>query len=1203
MKIYLILHGLVSLFVTFPGASIIQYNVSIGAVFEEPEFEHFSNIFYNALQEHRDLIDGGILQGVTIPSMNNLYDSLKGICSVLESNNTIAFIVLGSKETVNALTLLTEPLGIPVLGYIKNDLHTDSKIPSSMYIKLEPSWRYMARGLIKFFQANFWFEFLLYLEDDFLFDGFYDELHSITDDDKWNISEEIFSKKMTEKEMYRSLNTSVNNQDRIIVIHSSVAMAKRIFKVVGSVNLFKDVHIAWFITERAYTRNKTVLRYYPEGSLALLMNDAVNTVDLLQDVISLVSTVFRDLPNEDKRLFSNVKYDCDNLSNINVCLGEKLYKEITKTHFDGLTGTLEFEADGSINISNYDIRNLVTSGRNKVWRDMGFIRGHNINPFGIVWPSETISNQIFNGKKRYRIVTNPVKPFVMEQKPNPDYDGCAQDTVCLKIFTKEKQATIRVLRDYENGRINKSNPYEVRCCRGLAIDLLNRLSRDLDFDYTLYIVGDVTYGKEINGSWNGMVKDLMVGSAHMAVAAFSITRKRLKVIDFTHPYFFSGFSVLYSERKRHTRMHAFLEPFAVEVWVAIFISATIGAIAMALFEWNSPFGLNPWGRKRKQNYTLASGLTMVYSVLFGHTVRTKSPKSWPSKVMQNFWAFACIFVIASYTANLAAFIAGKHAGINYQDIYDSRMFDIRVGVLEASAVESIVKKINYRLFLTSQRHHVPKSDEAIEMLIAGQLDAYLGDYPILEYARGNLDPKCQLRLLSQTFGEDGYGIGIAKDSPLKIPLSEKIKEYHEIGYIDDLIDVHFADAECYKQRITSEESRLEVLHHAGLFVMLSVGIVFGIILCFVEHAIYRNLVPRFRKKSPKSCMKSSHLMFFSQRLHRILTSAELVNANESAKEMIGIVKNREFSKLFMKSTIRRNKLADMAKTKRLNRNFLDVVEKAKWMQQMREDKLFGDEDSPVAAPPCITEISLKDVGTKIDFSALKSQIYESEVQSGNDGDIDESCDENRNDEGDWFLTPPHPKDVCSYKTGDLEKHRSSENLGRCISIPEVNRMERSPDVGDEEDTSSDSDDSITEQTELLMPSPYLPVQIDSHPIPNGHVPRQLSLDHNESVDNYSRTENITIDSENREYRQRTASSFNENKRQNHRKRKTWHELNSRRKSDVLPVKYEEISKDDLLLMWKTSEIDLGDRLDRALKEKNKLEMRIAQLDERHQGII
>ena len=48
------------------------------------------------------------------------------------------------------------------------------------------------------------------------------------------------------------------------------------------------------------------------------------------------------------------------------------------------------------------------------------------------------------------------------------------------------------------------------------------------------------------------------------------------------------------------------------------------------------------------------------------------------------------------------------------------------------------------------------------------LDAYLGDYPILDYARVKLDPECDLRILTQTFGEDGYGIGLPKGSPLKV---------------------------------------------------------------------------------------------------------------------------------------------------------------------------------------------------------------------------------------------------------------------------------------------------------------------------------------------------------------------------------------------------------------------------------------------------
>ena len=91
-----------------------------------------------------------------------------------------------------------------------------------------------------------------------------------------------------------------------------------------------------------------------------------------------------------------------------------------------------------------------------------------------------------------------------------------------------------------------------------------------------------------------------------------------------------------------------------------------------------------------------------------------------------------------------------------------------------------------------------------------------------------------------------------------------INEYHESGYIEDLIDVHFADSRCYKQRIKSEDSRLEEQHHAGSFVMLCVGIVVGIAILFLEHAVFKWVIPKLRLKPGHSIWKSVHVMFFSQ---------------------------------------------------------------------------------------------------------------------------------------------------------------------------------------------------------------------------------------------------------------------------------------------------------------------------------------------------
>ena len=215
----------------------------------------------------------------------------------------------------------------------------------------------------------------------------------------------------------------------------------------------------------------------------------------------------------------------------------------------------------------------------------------------------------------------------------------------------------------------------VSCCQGLSIMLLERLARDLKFEFQLYVTADQQFGHAVVDAdgrehWTGLVGDLLNGSAQMAVAAFSVTRSRSRVVDFTAPYFYAGFSIVVSEEERRPPIYAFMEPFDGWVWISIVVSATVVAVALSLLEWNSPFGLNPWGRKRKTNYTLGSGLNMVYAILFQHTIKTKSPKAWPSKWLQNFWAGASIFIYSSYTANLAAFLAGKNAAVAITGVHD-----------------------------------------------------------------------------------------------------------------------------------------------------------------------------------------------------------------------------------------------------------------------------------------------------------------------------------------------------------------------------------------------------------------------------------------------------------------------------------------------------------------------------------------------------
>ena len=342
----------------------------------------------------------------------------------------------------------------------------------------------------------------------------------------------------------------------------------------------------------------------------------------------------------------------------------------------GVTGNFSFDDQGIRSEANFTIYNLVDRKKGKKrWKEIGRYRNDTFRVSTIVWPGRTLAGPIVMGERTLRVVTNIVAPFVMEQEAIAN--KCLTAVPCLRVGprTKTKETLDGIFKDFATNVYNASRPYQVRCCQGLSIQLLDRLARDLNFSYQLYITADGKYGSRdpVAGRWDGLVEDLVNGAAHMAVAAFSITKARSAVVDFTHPYFFSGFSILVSERKRQTPIYAFMEPFDGWVWISIMISATVMAVAVSLVEWNSPFGLNPWGRKRKTNYTFGSALNMVYAIFFQHTTKTKSPKAWPSKWIQNFWAGASIFIYSSYTANLAAFLAGKNSGVTISGIHDPKV--------------------------------------------------------------------------------------------------------------------------------------------------------------------------------------------------------------------------------------------------------------------------------------------------------------------------------------------------------------------------------------------------------------------------------------------------------------------------------------------------------------------------------------------------
>ena len=69
--------------------------------------------------------------------------------------------------------------------------------------------------------------------------------------------------------------------------------------------------------------------------------------------------------------------------------------------------------------------------------------------------------------------------------------------------------------------------------KGPLKNLLDTLSSLLNFTYTLYVPPDGQYGGRFeNGSWNGMIGEVVNGRADLALGALVFTEERYDVLDF-----------------------------------------------------------------------------------------------------------------------------------------------------------------------------------------------------------------------------------------------------------------------------------------------------------------------------------------------------------------------------------------------------------------------------------------------------------------------------------------------------------------------------------------------------------------------------------------------------------------------------------------------------------------------------------------------
>jgi hypothetical protein len=101
--------------------------------------------------------------------------------------------------------------------------------------------------------------------------------------------------------------------------------------------------------------------------------------------------------------------------------------------------------------------------------------------------------------------------------------------------------------------------------------LLIELSEKLQFTYDVYEVEDKAWGgKDKDGNWNGLIRDILTLKADLAMTSLKITTERSEIIDFSIPFMETGIAIVVSLRPGAISTTAFLSNYSNKIFLGFF---------------------------------------------------------------------------------------------------------------------------------------------------------------------------------------------------------------------------------------------------------------------------------------------------------------------------------------------------------------------------------------------------------------------------------------------------------------------------------------------------------------------------------------------------------------------------------------------------------------------------------------------------------
>jgi len=289
---------------------------------------------------------------------------------------------------------------------------------------------------------------------------------------------------------------------------------------------------------------------------------------------------------------------------------------------------------------------------------------------------------------------------------------------------------------------------------GLSITLWNSLAEQLDIDF-----------RYEEASLDEMIQGVVDGRYDASIAAITITHEREKVIDFSHPYYTTGYGIA-TARDTSNWWSIFSQLFSIA------FLKVIGLLTLLL----TLVGLCFWVVERRHNQDefrpgikgIGDGFWFSAVTMTTTGYGDMAPRSWKGRLIGLVWMFTALIITSTFTGMIASSLTADRLERVVNGPSD--LVGITTGSIANTSSDEWLRDQGLE-FLPYLNVH-----DGLEAISTGAVNSFVYDRPILRYLIEQSYSET-VELVPGTFGREDYGIALPAKSTLREPLNRALLNY------------------------------------------------------------------------------------------------------------------------------------------------------------------------------------------------------------------------------------------------------------------------------------------------------------------------------------------------------------------------------------------------------------------------------------------